>query len=85
MGFVNNDSEIKQIDIAVNVLRLVNASKENKKVRLLVNPPAGWQLVGNVKDEIVLAANDSVFVPVRLKPNGALQGNMTYVTNAYVV
>jgi hypothetical protein len=85
VSFKKTDTEMSYSDFASNVLRIVNNSGAIQKFNLMVNPPAGWQLIGSPVREIEVPANDSLFVPVRLKQRGEIRGNMTYVTNAFVM
>ena len=85
VSFKNPDTESSISEFASNVLRIVNRTNSLQKLNLMINPPAGWQLIGNPVSEITINANDSLFVPVRLKQRGDIRGGMTYVANAFVM
>ncbi|MCG8580814.1 MAG: hypothetical protein MI866_12905 [Bacteroidales bacterium] len=84
MQFLQPNSEIKLSEFASNVVRLVNSTNRPQEVELMVNPPAGWRMLGKSVKKYHLAAKDSLIVPVRLQPAGNLQGDMTYVTNVFL-
>lgn len=84
MNFLQPNSEIKLSEFASNVIRLVNNTNRAQDVELMVNPPAGWQVLGQSLKKYHLAVNDSLIIPVRLQPAGNLQGDMTYVTNVFL-
>ncbi|MCU4156222.1 hypothetical protein J1N10_09555 [Carboxylicivirga sp. A043] len=84
MNFLQPNSEIKLSEFASNVLRLVNNTNRPQEVKLMVNPPAGWRMLGKSVKKYQLAVNDSLIVPVRLQPAGNLQGDMTYITNVFL-
>ena len=85
VSFKKTDTDISYGDFASNVIRIVNNTGSAGKFSLMLSPPAGWQLIGNPMREIDVAANDSLFIPVRLKQRGEIRGDMTYVTNAFVM
>jgi len=85
VSFTKTDSEYSIDDYASNVLRIVNMSNREQPLNVMIAPPAGWLLLGSPQKEVVVNAKDSVFIPVRLKPRGDIKGDMTYVTNAYVL
>ena len=80
--FIKGDTEMQLNEFATNVLGVYNHSGNLQKVDLNVIPPAGWQLFGNTTKELSIEANDSLFVPVRLRPAGQMMGDQNYVTNA---
>lgn len=84
MSFVNADSESKANDFATNVLHIKNGTDKVQNVSLSINPPAGWQVLGNAQKQFSIGAKDSVFVPVRLSPSGLMQGDMAYMANAFL-
>jgi len=84
MSFIQPSTEIKQSEFASNVLRLVNNTNRPQEVELMLNPPAGWQLLGKSTKSYSLAVKDTVIVPVRIRPAGSIQGDMTYVTNVFL-
>ena len=85
VSFINSDTEGKIGDFSSNVLRIINNTGREQKLNIMVNPPAGWSLFGASLNEIILPVNDSLFVPVRVKQGGDMKGDMTYVTNAFVM
>ena len=85
VSFTKGDTEAKIADFSSNVLRIVNNTGRDQKLNVMVNPPAGWKLLGASLKEVSVSANDSVFIPVRVKQGGELKGDMTYVTNAFVM
>ncbi|MCU4177357.1 hypothetical protein J1N11_19875 [Marinilabiliaceae bacterium N1Y90] len=84
MSFVKGDVESKVGEFASNVLKVYNGTASEQTMTLMVNPPAGWKLLGQSMKEIIVSSNDTLFIPVRLKPVTRLQGDMTYVTNAFL-
>jgi hypothetical protein len=84
MSFIKSATEIKQAEFASNVLLLVNNTQQPQQVEIMINSPAGWQLLGKSVKPYTLAIKDSLFVPVRIRPAGNIQGDMTYVTNVFL-
>ena len=84
MSFIKSATEIKQAEFASNVLLLVNNTQQPQQVEIMINSPAGWQLLGESVKPYTLAIKDSLFVPVRIRPAGNIQGDMTYVTNVFL-
>ncbi|WP_142533386.1 carboxypeptidase-like regulatory domain-containing protein [Saccharicrinis carchari] len=84
MSFLNADSESTVNDFATNVLRIKNGTEKQQNVSLSINPPAGWQVLGNAQKQISIGAKDSIFVPVRLRPSSLMQGDMAYMANAFL-
>ncbi|MCT4586711.1 MAG: carboxypeptidase-like regulatory domain-containing protein [Carboxylicivirga sp.] len=84
MSFIKSATEIRQAEFASNVLLLVNNTQQPQQVEIMINSPAGWQLLGKSVKPYTLAIKDSLFVPVRIRPAGNIQGDMTYVTNVFL-
>ena len=84
MSFIKPDSEAQLNEFASNVLRIVNNTDKDQDLSLMLNPPAGWQLMGASLKELKITSKDTLIVPVRIRPSGNMQGDMTYVTNAFL-
>ena len=85
VSFIKEETEAKINDFSSNVLRLVNNTGREQQLNIVINPPAGWKVLGKAMKDVTVAPDDSVFVPVRLVQGGDLKGDMTYVTNAFVM
>ena len=80
--FLKGDTEMQLNEFATNVLGVINHSGNPQKVDLSVIAPAGWQLLGTANKSLTIEANDSLFVPIRLRPGGQMKGDQSYVSNA---
>ncbi len=84
MRFLKSATEIERAEFASNVLLLVNTTQRPQQVEIMINSPAGWQLLGKSVKPYTLAVKDTLYVPVRIRPAGNIQGDMTYVTNVFL-
>jgi len=84
MSFLKPDAKTELDEFTSNVLRVINNTDQAQDLSLLLNPPAGWQLLGNSVKDFNLASKDTLIVPVRLRSSGNVKGGMTYVTNAFL-
>jgi len=82
--FLKGDIEMPVNDFAVNVLQLINTTEKSQTIKLFLSLPAGWEIMGNLKDDYLIDSNDSLYIPVRLMPRGSVQGGMTYTANAFI-
>ena len=62
----------------------VITTEKSQTIKLFLSLPAGWEIMGNLKDDYLIDSNDSLYIPVRLMPRGSVQGGMTYTANAFI-
>jgi hypothetical protein len=84
MNFVTDRSKIKSNELASNVLRITNNTKKELTLTVQINQPAGWKMFGPQTQSITIKANDSAFIPVRVRPLYDIKGNTNYIVNAFL-
>ena len=84
VSFLNERTKQTTDKVASNVLRIVNKTSRQQTIIIQFSYPAMWRMMGMDKKSIVLEANDSVFIPVRVIPDKQSLGNTAYVINAMV-
>lgn len=61
-----------------NVLKIANKSNRSETFSLTFTVPTGWNIIGQVKQEVNLAPYDSIFVPVFIAVGGTVKGDIGY-------
>ncbi|MBI2270836.1 MAG: hypothetical protein HYU69_10850 [Bacteroidetes bacterium] len=76
---------LKEGDIISKVLQVRNNSGKSFAFTIQVDHPPGWRSF-NTRNRLYEVNNgDTIFVPVRVIPNGKIIGNTKYRINAYVL
>lgn len=82
MSFLNKNSRTKGTGLASNVLRIINNTNKDMELMLNISQPAAWRYFGENEKQINLKSKDSIFIPVRVQPNGDIKGDANYIVNA---
>ena len=82
--FKLDEIEFLANEVVSNPLMIKNISPRETTVTLDVSYPPSWRIIGVKKTEITIAANDSIYVPLRLIPSGGIGGNTKYAINAMI-
>lgn len=84
-GYVRGNTTQSLEEMAGNVLRIVNNTRSPQVLTVNLTIPDGWELFTNLDRTFEVAAQDSVFVPVRVIPAKTSKGNTDYLINAILV
>lgn len=84
-GFSKKDIELKSGEIISNVLKVYNNSRDLIKFTLDLNYPGSWTQIIAPETTYVIAAGDTLFVPVILIPNKLINGNTEVIVNAFII
>ena len=85
LTFVNGTTIGSVDEVATNVLRVKNGTSRRVTFSLDVSSPAGWSTLSSRDKNYTVAANDSIFIPVRIIPQKNAEGNVNYFVNASAV
>ncbi len=83
-NFVKPNTQQSLEEVASNVLKLKNTTRQKQEVVINISIPDGWQLFSKAGQTIALNPYDSVFVPVRIIPSKKSLGSVNYVINAFL-
>ncbi len=82
LQFLKGSTDGSVDQVASNVVKVVNNTGRTVVFNLEYAYPAGWRIM-NDKERVYSVANrDSLFVPVRVIPTKAAEGNVNYFVNA---
>ncbi|OYT11197.1 MAG: hypothetical protein B6I18_05140 [Bacteroidetes bacterium 4572_112] len=84
IGFSHDRSKISSTDVASNVLFIINNVNKTMELNLELSSPAGWKLFSKRSRKISIAANDTMYIPVRVRPAYNIEGNTNYILNAFI-
>jgi hypothetical protein len=84
MQLKETQSRIKSDQMARNTLMIINYTNRSEKLSLLITTPDKWQMFGKERKEILVRANDTLYVPLRVRPNARVTGDANYVVNTYL-
>jgi len=84
IGFATDRSKIASTDVASNVLFVINNANKTMELNLDISSPAGWKLFSKNSRKISIKANDTIYVPVRVRPAYSIEGNTNYILNAFI-
>ena len=85
LTFVNGATIGSVDEVATNVLRVKNGTSRRVNFSLDISSPAGWSTLTSRDKNYTVAANDSLFIPVRIIPQKNSEGNVNYFVNASAV
>ncbi|WP_452610214.1 COG1470 family protein [Roseivirga echinicomitans] len=85
LSFVNATTIGSVDEVATNVLRVNNGTSRTIIFSLDISSPAGWTTLSSRDKNYTVAANDSLFIPVRIIPQKNSEGNVNYFVNASAV
>jgi len=83
-GFLKSNTHQSLEEVASNVLRLKNNTRQKQSLIVNISIPDGWQLISKTGEPLVLMPLDSVFIPVRIIPSKASKGSTHYIINAFL-
>jgi hypothetical protein len=82
--FVHNNTKQDVNEVANNTLKVRNYSSSIVRFHVNFSLPSGWEFLGNPEKDVQLAANDSIFLPVRLIVNRDSKGGTSYIVTAWL-
>lgn len=83
--FTTEEFELKQGDVISNVLRVVNIGYVPTKFYVNIDYPADWKLLYNTNTLYEFNPNDTLYIPIRLVPNGKNAGSSRFMISAFCV
>jgi hypothetical protein len=84
VSFTKGDIEIDKGQVISNVLRVYNSSDQDVNIYISLNYPPQWKSLFNSNKLYSIAANDTLYVPVRIIPATLMKGDTKYFINAYI-
>ncbi len=84
LGFTQQRSKISATDVASNVLFVINNSNKEMELILNISSPAGWKMFSKSEKKILIAAKDTLYFPIRVRPAYNIEGNTNYILNAFI-
>ena len=84
IGFSKDRAKISSTDVASNVLFIINNVNKTMELNLEISSPAGWKLFSKQSRKITIEANDTMYIPVRVRPAYNIEGNTNYILNAFI-
>lgn len=83
-AFVHSSTKQSVEEVANNTLRVINKSGAPVRFHVNFSLPGGWELLGKAEKDVELAANDSIFLPVRVIVNRESKGGTSYIITAWL-
>ncbi len=80
--FIKPKIEQSSDSIYFNVCKITNTTNRDLSGKIRINTPKGWHLIANPSMEIILHANESISLPVRVSIPREAVGGMAYVIDA---
>lgn len=84
-SFMKRNTNQSLEEVAGNVIRIVNNTRQKQSLQVEVSVPEGWQLFTNLEKTFEVQPLDSVFVPIRIIPGRISKGNTNYLVNGFLI
>lgn len=75
---------LKPGEIISKTLQVINGTESEFTFSLSITFPGGWKALTNTERIYTISPLDTYFIPIRIVPQGKVQGNTKYLIYAYV-
>lgn len=82
MEFTKASIELSDGELISNVLKIINTGNKEQTFYLDINYPANWRGFNKYDKAHIVAARDTLFIPVRMIPLTNKEGNMKFMISA---
>lgn len=83
--FDTNNLIIQPGEIISKLLQVINGTDKQVIFTINLTYPGGWKQLTNPEKQFSLNPGDTFFIPVRIVPQGKIQGNTKYLIFAYII